>query len=211
MLNLKQHRIFDSHVWLVRPIALGLSAAWRDLDFDDAYQDGCLGLMGACSKYRPAFRERFPHYARLKIRFAIIDGFRKRCPLGRSAERAGRQIVELNPESLQSDSESETAPLAPAALVDKPNLNLLLFRVDLRRHLRRLSDVERFVLWAIYEAEWPRQRIADHLGVCRSQVCIIHRRLLRGFQQSFGAGRSGSGRRGRGQSEYASRSSLMVR
>lgn len=204
MLNLTQRRVFDSHLCLVRPIALALSTSWPDLDYDDAYQDGCLGLMAACSKYRAALREQFAHYVRLKIRFAIIGGFRQRCPGGRSKQPASGQVVEVSLEW----SETETVP---AALLDQPDLNLVVFRVDLRRHLRTLSDVERFLLWAIYEAEWPPQRIADQIGVSRSQVWVIHQRVLQGLKKRLGAGRTLSGRRGRSQSEYASRSALMVR
>ncbi len=205
MLSLKQHRIFDSHLWMVRPVALAYSAAWRDLDFDDAYQDGCLGLMVACSKYRAGLREQFPSYARTKIRGAIINGFLQRYP-GARQDVVGGRVVEV---SFESDTETETAP---AAFLDQPDLDLLLFRVDLRRHLRTLSDVERFVLWAIYDAEWTWQRIADHLGVGRTQVWVIHRRVLRGLRRRLGAGGSSmAGRRRAGQSEYLSRSSLMVR
>jgi len=203
MLNRKQRSVFDSHVWLVRPIALGLSAAWRDLDFDDAYQDGCLGLMGACSKYRAGLREQFLSYARTKIRGAIINGFLQRSP-GARQDLVGGRVIEVS-----FESETETAP---AASLDQRDVDLVLFRVDLRRHLRALSDVERFVLWAIYHSEWSQQRIADHLGVCRWEVRVIHRRVLKGLRKRLGAGGSSMvGRRRAGQSGYASRSSLMVR
>jgi len=181
---------------MVRPVALVYSAAWRDLDFDDAYQDGCLGLMVACSKYRAGLREQFLSYARTKIRGAIINGFLQRSP-GARQDVVGGRVVEV---SFESDSETETAP---GAFLDQPDLDLLLFRVDLRRHLRALSDQERFVLWAVYEGELSFQEIADRMHCSRWAVAQMHRRLLRGLRRAIGVQDSQSG--------YASRSSLMVR
>lgn len=66
----------------------------RSVSVDDLVSAGTLGLIDALRRYDPSRAERFPHYAEIRIRGAIIDELRALDWLGRG-ERARQKRTDV--------------------------------------------------------------------------------------------------------------------
>ena len=183
-LSHKQRRLVTRYLPLVRPVALALTRRFDGLDYDDAYSDGCLGLIAACQRFEISLRDTFPHFAKQRIRGAIIDGLRQRCLRYRSARWVGMPAIEIPLHRFERLSETDTLP---GEFVVDPISHELLLRSELRHYLNTLTARERFILWAIYEAEWNYIRIGRHLGISKHMVGALHEKLIKRLRERFGA------------------------
>jgi RNA polymerase sigma factor (sigma-70 family) len=75
----QRDRYVEQNLNLVRVIALFLMQRLPpSIEYDDLYQNGCLGLIEAASRYDPALNDNFRCYAMRRIKGAMHDSVRRR-------------------------------------------------------------------------------------------------------------------------------------
>jgi RNA polymerase sigma factor FliA len=80
---------------LVRALARKIHARLpRNIDIEDLYSAGLVGLMEAYAKFNPAMDVQFRSYAQFRIRGAIIDSLRSLDWAPRELRHKGRQVQE---------------------------------------------------------------------------------------------------------------------
>jgi flagellar biosynthesis protein FlhG len=93
--SVERRRFLESHVDLVRYIALRLAARLpATVEVDDLIHDGVLGLFDAVEKFDPRREVRFRTYAERRVRGAILDGLRQRDWQPRTVRRGQRELEE---------------------------------------------------------------------------------------------------------------------
>lgn len=100
--GLEMHKVED-HLPLVRKIATSYSKSTR-VDFDDLYQEGCIGLMRACREYKEGAVP-FGAFAAQRIRYAILALLKKSNPIHISSSIVDNAIkirnLKLEDESIE--------------------------------------------------------------------------------------------------------------
>lgn len=140
------------------------------LDFDDAVQEGLIGLFHAVRGFDPAAGQTFTAYAAACIRHAQQDA-----PPGGSAQKA--RAAELQRAAAHREESTDTRP-APRSLLSSANST----RTRSGRMQTELSALERTVLMAGLEGRTPAQT-ARELGLPAKNVANAlarARRKLRG-------------------------------
>ena len=62
------------------------------VEYDDLFQDGCIGLLSALASYRPEKGKSLRNWAKLRIRGAIFDGLRDRSDISRDDIRKRKRL-----------------------------------------------------------------------------------------------------------------------
>lgn len=111
------HPIEQQHVNLVRG-AIVVARVPEHLR-DDAFQEGCLGLIDAAGKYDPSAGATFTTYAGIRIRGAILDYLRNQDLLSRSTRCMIKEI-----ESAEMAAQSSAQPADEQQLADTVGISL---------------------------------------------------------------------------------------
>lgn len=75
-MRLDDEETFLKFAPVVELTARSMAASRPELQYDDLYQDGCIGLLEAIQRYRHDSGVPFAAYARFRIKGAMIDGLR---------------------------------------------------------------------------------------------------------------------------------------
>ena len=86
-------QLVSDHLYLVQHIVHELAVRYpRHVDRQELWSAGALGLVEAARRYDPRCEVAFRHFARRRIRGAIIDSTRSRDWVTRSVRREGREL-----------------------------------------------------------------------------------------------------------------------
>ncbi len=100
-LDARQRKLVADNLGLIghhlRRHVRGLKHPSREREWDDLFQEGCLGLMQAARSFDPASGIAFPAYARLRIQQAIHRGLRRAFETVRTPEAPGRNEQDAAP------------------------------------------------------------------------------------------------------------------
>lgn len=135
---------------------------------DDLFQQACLGLLDAASRWEPQLGVAFTVYARRRVMGSMLDSIRRRhwraanaVPLDEAADVPAPDTVELQIERTQR------ARRARQAVLNLPD--------------RELRIVKRF-----YFQDATHIEIAPSLGVGANRVGQLHRQALRLLRPALG-------------------------
>jgi len=141
--------------------------------YDDVYQDACIGLIEAVRRYDRRRARAFGRYVRLKIRGAILDGFRRRSVSWRAARWREPASVREVPLSEAFSLRAETGLTDPWT------------EARLHRAIARLGDREKYVLHQVYAAGFSLREVAEQLGVSPSRASQIHCQILERLRRAL--------------------------
>lgn len=88
-------KLIEENLYLVKYIAGKLTANYGENaknEFDDFCSYGILGLIDAANKYNPNMNVKFPTYAHIRIKGAIIDNIRKNDWVSRQTRKKIKEI-----------------------------------------------------------------------------------------------------------------------
>lgn len=86
-------QLVSDHLYLVQHIVHELAVRYpRHVDRQELWSAGALGLVEAARRYDPDSEVAFRHFARRRVRGAIIDSTRSRDWVSRSVRREGREL-----------------------------------------------------------------------------------------------------------------------
>lgn len=89
----KPGRDIENFLPLVRLIARILRHRLpSNVEYDDLFQDGCIGLMEALRTYRPGKGSELRGWATLRIRGAMLDGLRERADISREQIKKQKRL-----------------------------------------------------------------------------------------------------------------------
>lgn len=129
-------QLVSDHLYLIQHIVHQLAVRYpRHVDRQELWSAGALGLVEAARRYDPASEVPFRHFARRRIRGAVIDSTRSRDWVSRSVRRNDRELQQAGHQFEQEHQREATdADLAE------------LLGVDTDEVARRRADVERGTL-----------------------------------------------------------------
>lgn len=92
------------HLNLIGQTVASVSARYpRHVDRQELWNAGALGLVEAANRYDPSTGIPFAHFARMRIRGAIIDSTRSRDWASRSVRRRARELDQVKQDMIDSD------------------------------------------------------------------------------------------------------------
>ncbi len=229
-LSEQQRKTFVAMLPVVGRIARDIMRGSRlALDYEDLFQDGCLGLIAALERYDPAQGAAWPRYAALRIRGAMLDGLRARFFSWRAARRRPRSCrqcpesealagvlrctvrnVEVSlgllglpdwcPRKLPySEISIDALTTTPRHFVVQPLDRDWLLSERLRRQIAHLPDREKRIVVDYYVHGRPFSAIARALGITEAHVSRLHARILARLRRRLRL----AGRRGRQEGREA--------
>jgi len=142
-----------------------------EIDQRDVLQNGMVGLVCAARDYDPAGHVPFPTYARLRILWAIQDGWRSQYWYKRHA-RIPKLLCLMDAQKLAAWCGAE-----PAGDV--------VFRTRVDQACRKLPPHEQTVLQRIYGEDHSLQDVAQELGVCESRISQLRTKALATLRQQL--------------------------
>lgn len=180
---------------------------FNEVDFDDFYQNACLGLMEAIPRYRTDFGVDFLSYASFRVRGAILNGIRYTTEKANfysyqqslNKER-GESLTQETLSTTQSGTErleSIIIQLAYSYILDslpeyteqdfqEREHNKNPYKIHAVNQIRRrlinkiatLDDPEKNVIELHYFGQFKFDDIAELLGVTKGRISQIHKAAL---------------------------------
>ena len=138
---------------LVRIIARSIEIAGLDLDYDDLFQVGNIGLLRAISSYKEDSNATFRTYASRCIHNAIIDELRKKSPIS-TVSIGDEPLVDKIPSPIDPEKD----------YIDKENASLLFDTIQ-----STLSEAE-FEVLRFYLDGMSYQEISTKLDMEKKKV-----------------------------------------
>jgi len=156
------------------------TAGYASSDHDDLFQEGCLGLLDAASRYEPGKGCSLKTWGSMRAEGAMIDHLRT---LSRRSRE--RPVGSLTPgqeygwvrENSRRSAESKEM--------------LFRFRKFLKQNFRDLAESERDVIRLLYVEGKSMREAAALVGVCLTTVFRRERRAIKWLKERFLATRCG--------------------
>ncbi|MEE8058556.1 MAG: sigma-70 family RNA polymerase sigma factor [Pseudomonadales bacterium] len=209
-----RNALIEHYSKLVRMVAASLYGKRPDdeIEFDEYYQFGLVGLIQSVDRYRPDKNAAFETFASYRIRGAILNGlekvterrdqsaFRARMRKERLASLSDTNNKKQN-SSLFEEMVNLTLGLAvgfmleDTSLIQKDEANyddrayqsteLSRLKSLLVDAVDTLSERERLVIQYHYFQQTPFENIADILSVSKGRVSQIHKRALMAIREKL--------------------------
>jgi len=151
---LNPDEMFEEHQgWLYT--TCGVLAYEKHWDRDECLQEGYLGFVDACRLYKDDGRALFTTYARIRVRGAIIDYYRK-------CRQYGSQKSELSDQDLSEDFDIDIHGHFYTDSIEHPFPELLGKR---RVHKRMFEQKYRDILHYYFVEGLQKNEIAEKMGI----------------------------------------------
>lgn len=156
------------HIRLIGSVAKKYRTFARFLDYDDLFQEGCLGYMHALSKYDPA-KGTFETYAYWWIRNYIV----------KALKRVDNRLV-YSIESANYGKDEDIQIIDVYTLGNSENDAMKRLRSwEISKAISKLTDKQRYVIYQYYYKDKTMPDIGKEIGVSRQVVSYQHRQALK--------------------------------
>jgi RNA polymerase sigma factor (sigma-70 family) len=137
------------------------------MDVEDLIQAGYLGLIDAANKYDEA-KGPWNHYARLRIKGAIIDWMRTTS----WSTRTDRMKAEEQGEDLKTMCGGELGTLVTSIKVERSAVKKFELQDYIEWFISGLSSVDKEIFKLYYGREMTMEQIGEILDLTESAICL---------------------------------------